>query len=89
MISQLEQAICPIFIEKTDSEAVEQIGSAVLVEIEGTLFLLTAAHVSDRQEIGTLLIPGSSGLISPHGHFAHISVAAGKTRNNDLELIRK
>ena len=83
MISQLERAVCPIFTEKPYSGATEHIGSAVLIEIEGKLFLLTAAHITDRQEMETLLVPGVDGLISPHGYFAHVSVSKGKTRDND------
>ena len=80
MISRLERAVCPIFLEKADSGMVEHIGSAVLVDIRDTLFILTAAHVTDYQEKGTLLVPGANDLIAPHGYFAHVAIATGKTR---------
>jgi hypothetical protein len=78
-----EQSVCPIFVERSQPGVVEQIGSGVLVEIHGELFLLTAAHVTDYEDLGRMLVPGTQGLIAPHGYFAHLAVAAGGKRLND------
>jgi hypothetical protein len=78
-----EQSVCPIFIENPTSGNLNQIGSGVFVEIQGELFLLTAAHVTDYEQVGRILIPGVQGLIAPHGSFAHLAVAAGGKRLDD------
>jgi hypothetical protein len=78
-----EQSVCPVFIERPTSGVIEQIGSGVLAEIQGELFLLTAAHVTDYEHIGRILIPGIQGLIAPHGYFAHLAIAAGSKRLDD------
>ena len=47
------------------------------------MFLLSAAHVTDYEDLGRILIPGNQGLVAPHGYFAHLAVAGGSTRLTD------
>lgn len=77
------EAVCPIFLKRTDRHKVEQIGSAVLLQIATDMFLLTAAHVTDLKKEGMLLIPGKDGLTQIIGHFAHLAVPRDYKRSDD------
>jgi len=81
---QLLDIPCPIFWEPHEPGRKEQIGSGVLLQIKDEVFLLTAAHVTDALETGTLFLPGRGGIITPIcGHFAHIPVPKGGKRSDD------
>jgi hypothetical protein len=70
-------SVCPIFCER-EGERLYQVGSGVLIEFRGSVFLLTAAHVIDELESADLLVPhskneiksieGSFSYVKPHGH---------------------
>jgi hypothetical protein len=82
-LDQLLDTPCPIFWEPHESGRKEQIGSGVLLQIKDEVFLLTAAHVTDASETGTLLLPGRDGITLICGHFAHIPVPRGGKRSDD------
>src|SRR3989338_3306676 len=83
MASDRPDAVCPIFLETEGTGEVELIGSGVLLKIYDELYLLTAAHVTDAQQYGHLLVPGRDGLTGVGGHFAHLAVSPGATRSDD------
>lgn len=76
-------SVCPIFVCYKASNKIEQIGSAVLLEIEGQMFLLTAAHVADWRDKGELCIPTEKGIEGIEGHIASMNVPKGVSRNKD------
>jgi hypothetical protein len=53
----------PIILESPDRRKAEQVGSGVLTRIVARVFLLTAAHVIDFDQKGTLLVPSRRGYI--------------------------
>jgi hypothetical protein len=55
--------VVPICLED-ESGRIEQIGTGVLVDFRGRIFLLTAGHIIDAQEHGGLLIPSGENIIS-------------------------
>lgn len=57
-------SVCPIFLEQAGKRFC-QIGSGVIIEFRGEVFLLTAAHVIDQLENGTLLMPAENNKIVP------------------------
>lgn len=56
-------ALVPICIEKTNGR-IAQIGTGVLIDFRGSIFLLTAGHVIDEQKHGGLMIPSGENIIS-------------------------
>lgn len=65
-------SVCPIFCQK-EGERLYQVGSGVLVEFRGYIFLLTAAHVIDDLEKADLLIPHAQNEIkSIEGSYAYM-----------------
>ena len=83
MSKDLYKAVCPIFLDHNDRTKTEQIGSGVLLQIATEKFLLTAAHVTDLQKEGALLIPGKDGLTQIYGNLAHLAVPRGFKRIDD------
>ncbi|MGZ4963606.1 MAG: hypothetical protein ACXWKG_05170 [Limisphaerales bacterium] len=76
-------AVLPIFVMYPNASRPDQIGSGVLIQIGDDKFFLTAAHVSDQEEDGTILIPGRRGLIEPTGYFARMRKPASGRREDD------
>ena len=76
-------ATVPIVLERRHSRRPELIGSGVLVRIVDCTFLLTAAHVTDAQSEGTLLIPGREGFIPANGYFSAMRMPASGRRSDD------
>jgi hypothetical protein len=77
------EATVPIVLERQDTQKPELIASGVLVRILHRTFLLTAAHVTDRQCEGTLLIPGKQGFIPANGYFSSMRMPASGRRLDD------
>jgi hypothetical protein len=63
---RLTQAVRPLFALVRDMP--ELVGSCVLFKVDGTLFVLSAAHVLDEKHRG-LLIGGTKGLTDLAGDF--------------------
>ncbi len=76
-------ATVPILLERTNEQRPEQIASGVLIRILARTFLLTAAHVTDRQNEGTLLIPGRSGFMPVDGSFSSMRLPPSGRRSDD------
>lgn len=75
-------SICPIFCQK-EGDKIFQLGSGVLLEFRGHIFLLTAAHVIDGLENADLLIPHINNEIrSIEGSYSYLKCT--KERENDL-----
>lgn len=81
-LDELNKTACPIFRLLPGGKP-EHIASGVLLQIVDDVFLLTAAHVTDQQDEGELLVPGENHLMSIRGYFAHIPVHEGSTRAED------
>ncbi|MBI1393906.1 MAG: hypothetical protein GC152_14305 [Alphaproteobacteria bacterium] len=67
-IDNLKQSVTPIFDANEKSEA-SLLGSAVLIEVAGDVFLCTAKHVIDESISSTLYIDGPSRLEPLEGDF--------------------
>lgn len=76
-------ATMPIAFERQGSSKTEIIGSGVLIHIENSTFLLTAAHVSDFANDGDLLIPGKEGFMSLSGHYISGPMPTSGKRSDD------
>lgn len=64
---KLMHVVIPLLGE-TNNGKPRPVGSAVLLEIAGQHFLLTAAHVLDENDITPLYLPGKSGFVALHGN---------------------
>ncbi len=65
-------SVCPIFCDK-EGERLYQVGSGVLIDFRGHVFLLTAAHVIDELKNADLLIPHAHNEIkSVDGSYAYV-----------------
>jgi hypothetical protein len=76
-------ATIPIALDRPGTRRLELIASGVLVRIVDRTFLLTAAHVTDRQSEGTLLIPGQRGFMPANGYFSAMRLPASGRRSDD------
>jgi hypothetical protein len=76
-------ATVPIVLERPGTQGPELIASGVLVRIIDRTFLLTAAHVTDRQDEGTLLIPGERGFIPANGFASAMRLPPSGRRADD------
>jgi len=76
-------ATVPILLERSSKNKPEVIGSGVLVRIVNRTFLLTAAHVTDKQKEGELLIPGEEGFMPITGRFASTRLPPSGDRDDD------
>lgn len=75
-------SVCPIFIRYSNGKS-EQVGSGVLLQLENDIFLLTAGHVIDWMEQGTLCIPCNDGISSITGYISSIYAPMSIDRNDD------
>jgi len=76
-------ALVPVFLETRAPNRVSQIGTAVFVELHGEPFLFTAAHVTDDQKSGYLLVPTSRGLEPIDGYMAFVDLPPEVHRRED------
>jgi hypothetical protein len=76
-------ATVPIVLERPDAQRPELIASGVLIRIVNRTFLLTAAHVTDRQSEGTLLIPGQQEFMPTNGYFSAMRLPSSGRRADD------
>jgi hypothetical protein len=90
-VQSMKNCVTPIFDLNELLEA-ELLGSAVLIEIGGTLFLCTAKHVIDGNACSTLYIDGPSKMEVLEGEFYRSDqhdVAVLKLTAKLRELLRK
>jgi hypothetical protein len=73
----------PIIWESPDRSRAEQVGSGVLIRIVDRIFLLTAAHVTDFDKNGTLLMPSQRGYMPITGKYSVTSMPASGRRSDD------
>lgn len=76
-------ATIPIILNPENGKGTEAIGSGVLLRIVDRVFLLTAAHVTDRWSEGTLMIPGRDRFIPVQGSFACTKLPDSAERRED------
>lgn len=91
-IDPLKDCVTPIFDVNEKREA-ELLGSAVLIEVAGDIFLCTAKHVIDGNVKSTLYIDGPSALEILAGDFqtsgAEHDIAVLKLSAEQVELLKK
>jgi hypothetical protein len=89
--TQLVAGVIPIFWSSGTSERVKQLGSGVLLRLPYSVFLLTAAHVTDSWSTGHLFVPGERHIVPLSGGFSYWKPSAGQPReadNIDIAYIR-
>src|SRR5258706_2864406 len=77
-------ALVPVFLETDVSCRLEQIATAIFVEMDGEPFLFTAAHVTDDHTRGELLIPTSEGLSAVQGYMGYVDLPPEVPRATDF-----
>ena len=82
MSSALE-CLCPVFLQRTDSEEMEHVATSVAITLADRVFLLTAAHVLDHRNDGVLYIPTKIGLEQLIGRMISLEVPNLKSRDDD------
>ena len=74
-------SVCPIFCER-EGERLYQVGSGVLIEFRGCVFILTAAHVIDELEKSDLLVPHFGNEIrSIEGSYSYIKCSGSRSED--------
>jgi hypothetical protein len=73
----------PIVLQSSDQGKVEQVGSGALIRIIDKTFLLSAAHVIDFYEKGTLLIPSQNGFMPISGKLTISRMPSSGSRRDD------
>ena len=79
----LVKYVCPVYCE-SPVPRLSHIGSALLLQVGPSMVLVTAAHVFDHRNEGTLSIPGDHVLIPINGVFRSTDVPEGGTRDDDM-----
>lgn len=78
------RAVIPLFLAPEDRvNCVTQVASGVLLCLGDEIFVLTAAHVVDELDGGSLLLPGSEHLRELEGTFHRVPVTPGAARHDD------
>src|SRR5271165_1714886 len=75
-------AVVPVAALNEERRQYEVVGSGVVARIAGNGLLLSAAHVLDTLDVGTLLIPGPE-TFGPVAGATFCSDAPGGDRNED------
>lgn len=78
--SRFHEAIVPIYGSKENGRPVH-IGSAILLDINDTKVLLTAAHVVDNNDFTTLYLGGGAELDPLRGEFSITQAPLGRDRD--------
>ena len=78
-----EDSIVPIFLWRTESERLEQVGSAVLLRMGKRGFLLTAGHVADLHVEGKLCVPTRDGIAGVFDGVGGNRILAIEARSHD------
>jgi len=76
-------SLCPIFLQHSGSQELEQIGSAVILKIGGELILLSAAHVLDQRIAGSIAIPCARSIRAIAGDLASLGLPRSGLRADD------
>ncbi len=76
-------ATVPIALDRLSAQKAELIGSGVLIRICDRTFLLTAAHVADFKNEGSIMIPGEYGFTSPSGWYYTMNLPTSGNRDDD------
>lgn len=75
-------AVMPLFLD--NGRKLEQFASGVAITLNGTVFILTAAHVTDlAAQGGSLCAPTRNGLLPICGSYAHTLLPRDIPRNKD------
>lgn len=77
------QCLCPVFLQRADTNRLQQIATAVALRLGGKVFLLTAAHVIDHRSEGTLLIPTKDGIEPIEGRMIALDLPRTGSRKED------
>ncbi len=78
-----EHSLVPLFSWGSTAEHPEQLGTGIYVVMRGTGYLLTAAHVVDHRESGTICVPTRAGIMSLKGGVGGNALAPNQTRQDD------
>lgn len=78
-----EDSLVPIFLWERDLEHPDQIGTGIYVRLGASAYLLTAGHVVDHRERGSLCVPGAGGIIGLNGGVGGNSLPPGSSRQED------
>ena len=79
-----KDAIVPIFKSSSNGSQVEHIGSGIALAIGPDKYLITAAHVSDREEDEEIYIPTESGITPISGMLFSMPIPEGLSRKSDM-----
>lgn len=78
---RFREAVVPIYGSKANGRPIH-IGSAVLLDLDGTKVLLTAAHVIDENRFTTLYVGGRQELKPVEGGFSVTGAPHGRDRDH-------
>jgi hypothetical protein len=76
-------SLCPVFLQRSDRDFVEQIGSAVLLKMSNEVLLLSAAHVLEGDSEGILSIPCRNSICAVQGTQIAVGLPASGRRADD------
>lgn len=68
------ESLVPIFVEHLSSGRIEQVGTGIFVEYQGSPFLFTAAHVTDIAKYGRMMAPTRNGISEIEGYMAYVDL---------------
>lgn len=82
-MSPLFNCLCPVFLLTPEANRIQQIATAVLLKLGDRVFLLTAAHVTDKGKDGTLLVPTATGIEPLCGKVVSLALPRTGKREDD------
>jgi hypothetical protein len=82
-LSRFRDGVCPIFFTATHDSRTHCIASGVLLRLAEHHFVLTAAHVTDQRQLGSLSLPGRHGNPGLNGHYAGMRLPRSGNRRDD------
>ena len=82
-MSPLFDCLCPVFLLRPDADRLEQVATAVALELGAKIFLLTAAHVTDHGDEGIIHVPTGSGIKPISGNVVSLALPRTGRREDD------
>lgn len=82
-MSPLFDCLCPVFLLKPDADRLEQVATAVALELGSKIFLLTAAHVTDHEDEGVIYVPTGTGIEPIAGNVVSLALPRTGRREDD------
>lgn len=78
-----EESLVPIFFWSSAQKHPEQIGTGIYLALGKKAYLLTAGHVVDYRERGSLYVPSNSGLVGLNGGVGGNALSPNSSRQDD------